>query len=283
MRQVSATVISNSQILSYPGARYFLMRVRAPEIARECKPGQFLMLKCGSDTLLRRPISIHSLVGTTDLDLLYAVPDNIDQNDSQVKLARKAEVRTSTGAGTRWLSRLTKGSVLDAVGPLGNGFKIESSANRLLLVAGGIGIAPLKFLADFALKQGKQVMLLHGARTKSGIFPSEMLPKSINLFVTTEDGSTGEKDVIANSVREYVDSADQVFACGPIAMYETLATQMKDWPVAKPVQVSLEVRMGCGTGICYSCSIKTTGGMKRVCKEGPVFNIKDIIWQEVRI
>jgi dihydroorotate dehydrogenase electron transfer subunit len=110
-----------------------------------------------------------------------------------------------------------------------------------------------------------------------------MLPSPVKLIITTEDGTLGKKDTIVNIVLEHVKWADQVCACGPLAMYRAMDTQMPSWPVQKPVQVSLEVRMGCGTGVCYSCSIKTRQGMRRVCKEGPVFNIKDIIWQEVRI
>ena len=88
---------------------------------------------------------------------------------------------------------------------------------------------------------------------------------------------------MADLIPEYLTKVDQVFACGPEAMYETMQRHMNSWPVEKPVQVSLEVRMGCGVGACYSCSIRTRQGMKRVCKEGPVFDINDIIWQEVRI
>jgi dihydroorotate dehydrogenase electron transfer subunit len=273
LKQISARVISNSQLLSYPGARYFLMRIQAPEIAAKCTPGQFVMLKCGKDTVLRRPISVHSVIESTDVELLYALPDgSCDTNMKKVN-----------GAGARWLSTLGTGARLDLIGPLGNGYTVEPSVNRLLLVAGGIGIAPLKFLAEYALARGHEVTFLLGARMQSGIFPPHMLPSKMTLVLATEDGSLGAKGRIVDLIPEHLEKADQVFACGPEAMYEAINKQMEIWPSKKPAQVSLEVRMGCGTGVCYSCSIRTAQGMKRVCKEGPVFNIKDIIWQEVRI
>jgi len=259
------------------------MHIQAPEIASKCTPGQFLMLKCGNDTLLRRPISVHSVIKSTGLELLYAVPCKTGNDSSPSHLARKTEPQTAMDTGTRWLSKLKKDCQLDFIGPLGNGYTIEPSAKKLLLVAGGIGIAPLKFLANFALSRRKEVTLLLGARTKSGIFPGTMLPAAANMVMATEDGSLGRKGTVIQIVPEYIDWADQVFACGPKAMYQALNRQMQICPTGKNVQVSLEVRMGCGTGICYSCSVRTEQGMKRVCKEGPVFNIRDIIWQEVRI
>lgn len=283
MKQISARVTSNHRLLSCSGAEYYLMRLQAPEIARECRPGQFLMVKCGDDALLRRPISVHSASGESELELLYAVPTVMDDLCVQAHPARKSEMRAAKGAGVHWLSKLADGCNLGVIGPLGNGFTIESSSNRLLLVAGGIGVAPLRHLADYALAHGKQVTLLLGASTSAAIYPTKMLPSEIDLVLATEDGSLGQKGLITDAVPDYVGAADQVFACGPQAMYQTLSNQMEKWPGGKSVQVSLEVRMGCGTGICYSCGIRTKQGMRRVCKEGPVFNIKDIIWQEVSI
>jgi dihydroorotate dehydrogenase electron transfer subunit len=281
LRHISATVLSNDRLLSCPGATYYLMRIQAPEIAPICKPGQFLMLKCGKDALLRRPISVNSVIDSTYLELLYALPYGTDNRNCPIRSGSETDMRTAKGLGTLWLSGLKKGSSLDLVGPSGNGFTIDPAANKLLLIAGGIGIAPLRFLAEFALLQGKDVTLLLGARTKSGIIPDNLLPAGAKVVLATEDGSLGEKDTIINIVPEYIDWADQLFACGPKAMYQALDKQMKTYPRERNVQVSLEVRMGCGTGICYSCSIKTQQGMKRVCKEGPVYNIRDIIWQEV--
>ena len=260
------------------------MRIHAPEIAPTCRAGQFLMLKCGQDALLRRPISIHSVVESIYLELLYALPCKIKHKSYPADLARKTEPQTAIGAGTRWLSKLKKGDQLDLIGPLGNGFTIESSAKNLLLIAGGIGIAPLRFLAETGISMGKNVTMLLGARYRKGHFTDKKLPTRVRTIHTIEKGIQSReyrKGTIIEIVPEYIDWADQVFACGPNAMYQALNKQIQTCPAGKNVQVSLEVRMGCGTGICYSCSIKTRQGMKRVCKEGPIFNIRDIIWQEV--
>ena len=223
------------------------------------------MLKCGDDTLLRRPISLHN-VHADEIELLFSACET----DA-----------TAGGAGTRWLSGLTTGDNLDVIGPLGNGFSIEPSTNKILLVAGGIGVAPLKFLAESAVAMGKSVTALMGARTAAGLYPPGRWTQPVKLIQVTEDGSAGVKGMVTEIVSDYITRTDQVFACGPKAMYETLGKVLKKHNLRLPTQVSLEVRMGCGTGVCYSCSVKTKQGMKRVCKEGPVFNISDIIWQEV--
>jgi dihydroorotate dehydrogenase electron transfer subunit len=283
MKQNCAQVISNVNVVSYSGAKYFLMRAFAPELVKECRPGQFLMIKCGTDTVLRRPISVHS-AGSDYFELLYALPSKTDKDGRPIKLQRDEEPRTATGTGMKWLSELGIGHRLDIIGPMGNGFTIKPSSKNLLLISGGIGIAPLRFLADTALPMGKNVVMLLGARYKKAHYPENLLHSEIKTIRTIEKGTQDKKHrkgTIIQVVPEYVDWADQIFACGPKAMYETLARQMSDWSPQKPVQVSLEVRMGCGTGVCYSCSIKTKKGMKRVCKEGPVFDIRDIIWQEV--
>ncbi|MDD5648519.1 MAG: dihydroorotate dehydrogenase electron transfer subunit, partial [Dehalococcoidia bacterium] len=170
---------------------------------------------------------------------------------------------------------------VNVIGPLGNGFKVAADTKRLLIVAGGIGIAPLGFLATQALSTGRQVTLLLGARSAANILPENMLPSEATCAITTDDGSSGKKGLVIDILPEYLEGADQIFACGPQAMLEKLAKIPEIQ--SKPVQVSLEVRMGCGAGACYGCSIRTTHGMKRVCREGPVFDIKDIIWQEVSI
>ena len=267
MKQLNAGVISNDEVLRYPGARYFLMQLDAPAIAAAGLPGQFLMLKCGKNSLLRRPLSIHGITAGGRVQLLY-----------QVGVAAEGGVE---GTGTVWLSKLTKGDSVDVFGPLGNGFNIAAKSRSLLLAAGGIGIAPLGFLAEKALSAGLEVILLMGARSAAGILPRNMLPSGATCVFTTDDGSIGSKGLVIDLLPEYLERVDQVFACGPRAMLEKISTVPGIG--SRPVQVSLEVRMGCGAGACYGCSIRTVRGMKRVCREGPVFDIKDIIWQEVSI
>ena len=281
MQQVKTTVKSNRELLSYPGAKYYLMQIKAPEIAEASRPGQFLMVKCGNTVLLRRPLSVHSVTKSGEVHLLFAVPDMLAKENT-LKLDRVSETPFNKGKGTLWLSELRKQDELNLVGPLGNGFSIDSKAQNLLLVAGGIGIAPLKFLAQKALEQKKSIRLLIGARSKSGIYPQELLPAGATSVFSTEDGSFGRKAKVTELIPEHINWADQVFACGPEAMYQEINVQFDKLKIEEPIQVSLEVRMGCGIGACYGCGINTRRGMERVCKDGPVFNISDIIWQEVR-
>ena len=271
MKQVLATIVSNIPIIKYAvsgngssepsSVIYHLIRFDAPEIAAESRPGQFVTVNCGQDFILRRPLSIHRVDNLNQISILFAV----------------------VGAGTRWLSQRRQSEKLDLLGPLGNGFAIEPASKKLLLAAGGIGIAPLLFLAQQALNGKKLVKLIMGTRTKDGLYPQELLPEGIETLITTEDGSLGEKGKVTDILPGYVDWADQVYACGPLDMYQAITKQRKRWRSKKPIQVSLEVRIGCGIGACFGCSIKTKNGMKRVCRDGPVFNLDEVLLEEVRL
>jgi dihydroorotate dehydrogenase electron transfer subunit len=252
--QVLAPVVSNQEVM--PGVR--LAWLEAPEIAVLARPGQFVMVRCGDGAFLRRPLSIHRLNGgKTGLAFLFAVK----------------------GAGTEWLAGLKPGRLVDLLGPLGQGFSIKAGAGNLVLVAGGLGIAPLGFLADRALEDGKKVSLLHGAATSGLLCPDSLLPAGAACILATEDGSRGRRGYVSQCLPEVLPAADQIFACGPTPMFRTLAADasLRD----KDVQVSLEVRMACGLGICYGCSVNTRQGVKQVCKHGPVFSLHDIIWKDL--
>jgi len=265
LKQIAATVVSNIPLIKYAAeprtVTYHLICVEASDIASEASPGQFVTIRCGTDLILRRPLSIHRADNQNQLYMLFAV----------------------VGRGTQWLSQRQKGETLDLLGPLGNGFSIEMASRKLLLAAGGIGVAPLVFLAQKTLREGKAVKLLLGARKKDALYPKKLLPNGIETIITTEDGSDGEKGKVTDILPRYVDWADQIYACGPIAMYQSIADLSKKWRNKKPVQVSLEVRLGCGIGACFSCSIKTKTGMKQVCRDGPVFNLDEVILEEVKI
>ena len=253
MKQVTAPVISNSEVM--PGVH--LVWLECPQIASEAKPGQFVMVRCGEETLLRRPLSIHQQADNAKLALLFAI----------------------VGKGTRWLSQCQAGDDIDLFGPLGNGFSIHPTSHNLLLVAGGIGIAPLRFLIQEASKRSRKTKLLIGGKTAAQIYPENLLPDGLDIIYTTEDATLGMSGRITTLTPNYFDWADQIFACGPMPMYRNLADnypQLKK----KPVQVSLEVRMGCGRGLCYGCTVKTKGGLKQVCQDGPVFDLDDILWDE---
>ncbi len=243
-----AKVTSNTEPMT--GAH--LLWLEAPKIALESRPGQFVMVRCGEEYQLRRPFSIHQRDGNK-IALLFNV----------------------VGGGTQWLSQRTTGDKLDLLGPLGNGFSV-SPDSKLLLIAGGIGIAPLVFLAEEAAKQGLAVTLLYGTASATQLYPH---PPKVKIITATEDGSVGKKGMITDFLPDFIKDADQVFACGPLAMYKTMAKMpgLKN----KPVQISLEVRMGCGLGVCYGCTVKTRNGLKQVCKDGPIFELNDILWEEL--
>jgi len=264
VKQVLATVISNKQLLGELERRRdisgsWIIWLSCPEIAREAQPGQFVMVRCGGECVLPRPFSIHQ-TNKECLALFFAVLEG--------------------GKGTGWLSQCKKGDTVELFGPLGNGFSINRDSRNLLLVAGGIGIAPLSFLAQEALSQGHSVTLLLGAQTSSQLYPQRLLPTETRLIIATEDGTAGEKGMITALLSEYIDRADQIFVCGPMAMYRDMADKYPELKT-KPVQISLEVRMGCGLGACYGCTVRTKSGLKQVCKDGPVFDLNDILWDEV--
>ena len=253
MKQGLASIISNSEVMP----RVHLIWLESPQIASEAKPGQFVMVRCGEETVLRRPLSIHQVADATQIAFLFTV----------------------VGKGTYWLSQCQAGDNIDLLGPLGNGFAIHPASHNLLLVAGGIGIAPLRFLAQEGLYQGCPVTLLLGAPTANQLYSRHFLPPEAELIATTEDGTAGKKGMITDLLPDFTSWADQIFACGPTSMYRAIASQSQH--LLKPVQISLEVRMGCGRGVCYGCTVKTKNGLKQVCQDGPVFDLDDILWDEL--
>ena len=262
-KQTLCSVASNLEVM--PGVH--LMSIEAPNIAGSVLPGQFITVRCG-DFTLRRPFSIHQ-VSPREIAILFKVK----------------------GGGTLWLSQRQKHDRIDILGPLGNGFRIEPSAKNLLLVAGGIGIAPLAFLMQYASSR-HQMTLIHGAITAAQLYAERYQPPAMNyqnvqIIPVTEDGSTGKKGMATDVMLDFLDRADQVYACGPLEMYKTMAEMSQRAGQSnlklRKCQVSLEVRMGCGFGACYGCTINTRKGLKQVCSDGPVFELDDIIWQEVRI
>jgi len=263
LKQVVASVIDNGKILpkfTRPHARTILSSqiiwLKCPEVALEAQPGQFVMVRCGGECILPRPFSIHQ-VNDGNIALFFAVWED--------------------GKGTNWLSQRQKGDTVELFGPLGNGFSIHPNSHNLLLVAGGIGIAPLCFLAQEALRRECLVALLYGTADKNR-YPEHLFPPQIELVAATEDGTVGKRGIVTDLVLDYVDWADQTFVCGPMPMYRTIAARN---PKTKPVQISLEMRMGCGRGVCYGCTVKTKAGLKKVCQDGPVFNLEDILWDEL--
>ncbi|MGD9116704.1 MAG: dihydroorotate dehydrogenase electron transfer subunit [Dehalococcoidia bacterium] len=232
-----------------------LLTLKAPGIAAEAKPGQFVMVRCGEkgEYQLRRPLSIHQREGDK-IALLFNI----------------------VGGGTQWLAQRQPGDMISLLGPLGNGFSINPNSKKLLMIAGGIGIAPLVFLVTEASKRNCETKLLIGGREAALLYPQDLLPEGLDIIYATENATMGLHGMVTTFAPNYFEWADQLFACGPLPMYKAMARmpELKN----KPVQISLEVRMGCGVGVCYGCTVKTANGLKQVCKDGPVFELNDIVW-----
>ena len=264
MKQVTATVIAKGERitgLNRPHERSIrfsqTIRLNCPEIEKP-EPGQFVMVRCGDECVLPRPFSIHQVTNREDLTLYFAALEN--------------------GKGTDWLSQRKVGDKIELIGPMGKGFSIYPTSHNLLLIAGGMGVASLYFLAEENTRKGYSITTLYGGAIRNPYIEGLFTP-DVKLIIATENGSSGHKGLITDLLPEHADRADQIFACGPLPMYKAMA-QMPELK-GKPVQVSLEVRMGCGRGVCYGCTVKTKQGLKQVCQDGPVFNLGDILWDEL--
>lgn len=247
---------------------HYLMRVLAPEIAKKAKPGQFVHVLPGTtmDPLLRRPISLHGIDPVKDtVSLLYRV----------------------VGRGTRMMSELPVGGTIDIMGPLGKGFDIPDKINRVVVVGGGIGVAPLLPLLQ-ALKHYKiDTTVLLGAATADyllGVRQIEGLGHKVEA--ATDDGTYGHKGFVTDLAARHLQGSkpDYFYACGPNPMLSKLAQMMSRAGI--PGQVSLEERMGCGVGACLACvcKVKVAGTQqfdyKKVCADGPVFAASEVIFDE---
>ena len=212
-------------------------------------PGQFATIRIGSgtDPLLRRPFSI------------------FDFNDGILEI-----IFQLVGKGTTLLSEYNN-SGIDILAPLGRGFTLTQN-KRVLLVGGGAGNAPLHYLSRILKTQGCQVTQVYGSRTKSVIYCRDRFCSSCDeIIFTTDDGSEGEKGFVTNSVSRLLseNDFDMIYVCGPTPMVKGLAPVIQKSGVS--CEISLENYFGCGTGLCYGCTIRTKLGNRRVCNDGPVF------------
>ena len=268
--QTDGIVVKNGRIKSL----YFVLGIYCPPIANQIKPGQFVMLKVSDDRspLLRRPFSVYKS---------YPVSHPEKRKRGYLFILYKI-----VGKGTRKMTTLKKGQKVNLVGPLGNGFTLPPlpSSTNSVLIGGGIGIVSLYPLAE-ALK-GKNISVFIGGKTQDDILCVEDFKKfKSNIFIATEDGSLGVKGTVIDlflSKRKKIKKNEKVYiyACGPVAMLKTLAGTVKFKNFI--CQASLEARMGCGFGACWGCVVKTDDPKtpyQRVCKDGPVFHLKDIIWE----
>ncbi len=232
---------------------YHRLDFTAPSPLPECQPGQFaeLLVPPGTGVFLRRPFSIHA----------------VDYENNIISFLIKV-----VGEGTRRLAGILPGTRINTVYPLGGGFTIPEQG-PVLLVGGGCGIAPLLFLSERLKAGGIQTDCLLGGRTEKDIVETDEFHRNGRVFLTTEDGSLGEKGLVTNhSLFTRSLPYTMIYACGPEAMLRAVAlTALK---AAIPCEVSLENTMACGVGVCLCCVVPTTEGNQCVCTEGPVFNIK---------
>ena len=260
MIQAKSKVLDNRRFKG----NYWHAVFESPFIASRAKPGQFLNIKLsnGLKPFLRRPFSIHNISGSK-LEILYEV----------------------LGEGTKILSGKKKGDYLDIIGPLGTGFdykvRMERAVSREIVVAGGIGVAPVYFLAKEIKSKNKVVLI--GARTKDQVLcEKEFRALGCDIKIATDDGSSGFKGRVTDLLRKILSdkpdtkSSARIYACGPRPMLKTVADIAQKNNIL--AQVSMEEHMSCGIGACLGCVVKTKKGLERVCKEGPVFAARDLIW-----
>jgi len=266
-------ILDNREIA--PG--YFLMELVSPEIAKNSSPGQFLHIKCSPNhnPLLRRPFSIHRVT--------YENPVGISYGAKGIEILYKV-----VGKGTHYLSKRKKGEKIDCIGPLGKGFELPK--DEIIFVAGGVGIAPLFFLAEKITKlpitnYQLPIKVFLGAKTEDEILCTDEL-KSLGaeLHIATEDGSMGYRGLVSQLFKNQLSAINyqlstSIYACGPKEMLKEIALVCEEHRI--PCQVSLEQFMGCGIGICNSCLIRTKQGYRRVCKDGPVFSSEEIDWEKI--
>ena len=283
MRLAAAELVESREIL--PGQ--WLQAYHAPDLATGSRAGQFAHIRTGdfSGMVLRRPFSLNTTDAATGIVTIHF---------------------RVIGRGTDWFTRLRPGDAVDLLGPLGRPFEVDPRSRHLLLIAGGLGMAGVRMLADEAVRAGRQVTLLFGAASSREVYPSSLLPDEVEYVVATDDGSMGHHGYVTDLVPEYEAWADQAFACGPHGMLSALARQAegrrgrlgvaslgrkrgggKADPAGSPaarrkafLQVSMEQNMGCAVGACLGCVVMSTSGVpQRVCREGPVFASDELAWE----
>ena len=244
MKQVFLKIISNKKI-----AKDVYKLELFGDVSSVTAPGQFVNIKIDG-LFLRRPISVCNCENNT-LTIIYKV----------------------VGKGTEILSKMDNGE-LDVLVGLGNGYNTTLSGDTPILLGGGVGVPPLYMLAKNLIAQGKKVTVIIGFNTKEEVFyENEFKELGAKVIVTTVDGTYGLKGFVTDAVKDL--SYSYFYTCGPEPMLKAVYRSLKS-----NGQFSFEERMGCGFGACMGCSCKTITGYKRICKEGPVLEKEEIIWED---
>ncbi len=237
---------------------YALLKLASSAPLPPMRPGQFAEIRIdrSKTTFLRRPVSIHF----------------VDRQKSEVWFLIQL-----VGDGTRALGKVEKGEWVNVLLPLGNGFTMpENRSEKLLLIGGGVGIAPLLYLGDELAGKGFEPRFLLGARTASDLLQLEQFSRYGELWLTTEDGSIGEEGYVVGHSVLVQQRFDRIYTCGPKPMMMAVARYAAENNTT--CEVSLENRMACGIGACLCCVEDTTEGNICVCSEGPVLNTKRLLW-----
>jgi dihydroorotate dehydrogenase electron transfer subunit len=270
--QAQGIVLRNKKIQSL----YFLLEIDCPPIAPLIKPGQFVMFKIDGcqDPLLRRPFSLFK--------------NDLGRHRQKEKRGRFSILYKKVGRGTQKMTELEKGAKVDIIGPLGNGFTSlpPLSFRNAILIGGGVGIVSLFSLAE-ALEAGRKLSVFIGGKTKTDILCLKDFKKlNSNIFVATEDGSFGHQGTVidlflSKQAKLWKEGPCPIYSSGPLGMLKGLARALGS--KKSLCEASFEARMACGFGACWGCVIKTKDPRtpyQRVCKEGPVFNLGNIIWED---
>lgn len=249
------------------------MRMTAPHELAASEAGQFVMLKVTDaiDPLLRRPFGLFD-VGTFSAE--YAGCGTQTYCEILYKVV---------GKGTKLLSALHHGDLVDLLGPLGRGFDLGPSGEEKVLVGGGVGLAPLYYLAKVLIERGEKVRLFAGGRNRDDILCiTEFERLGVETYVATDDGTLGESGFVTQVLERHLGAGMRIFACGPTPMLNAVAKMAAAHAV--PCQVSMEAYMACGVGACLGCVMKganhteATPDYRCVCKDGPVFDSFELQW-----
>lgn len=250
-----------------------ILTVEAPEIARQARPGQFVMAACARDSEIPFPLLKRALA-------VFTLPDR-DGDRRLITLLIKI-----VGDGTRRLAAAAPGTRLDLVGPLGNGFTLEGTQqSKNWIVAGGSGLASVYLLADELHRREASVEVVAGGRSAADL---EMLQPfeelRVPLWIATEDGSRGRRGLVTALLDERLAQAGpdpiRLFTCGPMAMMQEVVRRAEERNI--PCQLSVEVKMACGFGVCLGCSVQTRRGYRLACTDGPVFSAAEFCWESPR-
>ncbi|ABI68589.1 dihydroorotate dehydrogenase electron transfer subunit [Syntrophomonas wolfei] len=253
-----ARIISNSKQYH----NLYIMEIEAPQTVKECKPGQFLHIRSnpGLDPLLRRPLSLY----------------DVDKEAAKISLLYKV-----VGKGTALLADMLPGENLDIMGPLGRGFSLPESAKKCLLVGGGVGMAPLLYLARELRRGGSELLVLYGVGNEKELLALERLEAiGSQVQIATIDGSRGLKGPLIPPLFSEILSAEHIefiYSCGP----ESMMKLWQEWARINHIsgEVSLEEYMACGVGACLGCARKAKPDNEfyvKICQDGPVFRLDEL-------